>query len=270
MATEASLINRMSQIKHKILVLSGKGGVGKSTVASQLALALLGAGKKVGILDIDICGPSVPKIFGLEGKEILQCSDGWVPVYANTDKTLSVMSIGFLLGNDPNQAVIWKGPKKTAMIRQFLASVFWGDLDYLVIDTPPGTSDEHLAVVEYLQKCDPDGAILVTTPQLVSVTDVRKEINFCKKTHLPIIGVIENMSGFACPCCNEVTNIFSSGGGEILATEYGLTFLGRVPIDPRLTQSMEEGKNLCQIFPNSPAAIAFNKILAPIIHTDDS
>lgn len=145
-------------------------------------------------MDIDLCGPSVPYLMGLEGQDVHQCDEGWVPVYTDAEKKMGVMSIGFLL-KDRSDAVIWRGPKKTAMIRQFLNDVHWGDLDYLIIDTPPGTSDEHITVMECMRGVKCDGAIIVTTPQEVALEDVRKEITFCKKTGIPILGVIENMSG---------------------------------------------------------------------------
>ncbi|PVV05213.1 hypothetical protein BB560_000265 [Smittium megazygosporum] len=223
----------LESIKHIILVLSGKGGVGKSSVSVQIAYALKEQNKKVGILDLDLCGPSIPRMLGVEGSKILQDTNGWVPVYVTPDKGLGVMSIGFLLP-DKNSAVVWRGPKKSAMIKQFLTDVYWGDLDYLIIDTPPGTSDEHLSVIENLQNVKPDGAVIVTTPQVVSLVDVRKEINFCKQVNLPVLGLIENMSGYVCENCKECTNIFSTGGGKSLCDELGYKFLGYVPIDPQL------------------------------------
>ncbi|KAI8076681.1 cytosolic Fe-S cluster assembly factor CFD1 [Gilbertella persicaria] len=190
----------LAGIKNIVLVLSGKGGVGKSSVTTQLALALVHQGKKVGVLDIDLTGPSIPRMLGLDGKQVHQASQGWVPVYADENKQLSCMSIGFLLSNK-NDSVVWRGPKKNAMIKQFLQDVYWGELDYLLIDTPPGTSDEHIGIVEYLRDFNPDGAVIVTTPQGVAIADVRKELSFCKKVKLPILGVVENMSGFVCPHC---------------------------------------------------------------------
>ncbi|KAF7732494.1 cytosolic Fe-S cluster assembly factor cfd1 [Apophysomyces ossiformis] len=228
----------LSNIKHIVLILSGKGGVGKSSVTTQLALGLVQKGFKVGILDIDLTGPSIPRMLGLDGKQVHQASQGWVPVYADEQQRLSCMSIGFLLGSK-NDSVVWRGPKKNAMIKQFLQDVYWGELDYLLIDTPPGTSDEHIGVVEYLKAFEPDGAVIVTTPQGVAIADVRKELSFCKKVKLPVLGVVENMSGFVCPHCTECTNIFSSGGGESMANEYGIDFFGRVPIDPGFTQMVE-------------------------------
>ncbi|KAL6054127.1 Nucleotide-binding protein 2 [Balamuthia mandrillaris] len=254
------LVERMGQIKHKVLVLSGKGGVGKSTVSAQLAMALAKAGKKVGLLDVDLCGPSVPKLVGLEDKGVHKSSEGWVPVYADKEQRLSVMSIGFLV-EDKNAPVVWRGPKKNAVIKQFLEDVYWGPLDYLVVDTPPGTSDEHISITEFLGNFNPDGAVIVTTPQGVSLTDVRKEISFCRKINLPVLGVIENMSGFVCPCCQEVTNIFSKGGGEAMAADLKVPFLGRVPLDPNLTTCGEQGKCFLEEHPQSPSLQALQSFV---------
>ncbi|KAJ2846689.1 cytosolic Fe-S cluster assembly factor cfd1 [Coemansia brasiliensis] len=230
---------RLASIKHVVLVLSGKGGVGKSSCTVQLALSLASQGHKVGVLDIDLCGPSIPRMLGLEGQQIHQASSGWVPIYVDSSKRLACMSIGFLLPSK-NSSVVWRGPKKNAMIKLFLADVAWGELDYLLIDTPPGTSDEHLAVIEYLQEWSPDGAVVVTTPQAVALADVKKEVNFCNKVGLPVLGLIENMSGFVCPHCAECTNVFSTGGGEGLAKHFDIPFLGRAPIDPNLVMLLEQ------------------------------
>ncbi|KAI9092604.1 P-loop containing nucleoside triphosphate hydrolase protein [Phlyctochytrium arcticum] len=250
MVMETSSHN-LSQIRHTVLILSGKGGVGKSTVTTQLALTLADQGYKVGVLDVDLTGPSLPRMFGLVDAQVHQASSGWIPVYTDESRRLGLMSLGFLMPNK-DDAVVWRGPKKTAMIRQFLEDVAWGELDYLLIDTPPGTSDEHISVVETLLKrpapstSSPDrpwkpitGAVVVTTPQAVSVADVRKELNFCKRTGVPVLGVVENMSGFICPHCADCTDIFSSGGGEKMAQDFGVGFLGRVPIDPTLTTLIE-------------------------------
>ncbi|XP_044734496.1 cytosolic Fe-S cluster assembly factor NUBP2 homolog [Chrysoperla carnea] len=248
----------LDQVKHIILVLSGKGGVGKSTISTQLALSLKDLDYKVGLLDIDLCGPSVPYLLQLEGSEIHQCPEGWVPVYTDKDQKLAVMSIGFLLKNR-NDAVIWRGPKKTAMIKQFLDDVYWQDLDYLIIDTPPGTSDEHISVMENLKTVKCDGAVIVTTPQEMAIEDVRKEITFCKKTGIPVLGIIENMSGFVCPTCSECTNIFSSGGGQALAELTEVPFLGTLPLDRRMGETL--GKSYIKEIPDSPAAIELKKII---------
>lgn len=227
---------RMSTIKHKILVLSGKGGVGKTTFTSHLAHGIAhDPTKQVAVLDVDICGPSIPTVMGVEGEEVHQSGSGWSPVYI--EDNLGVMSVGFLLGS-PDDAVIWRGPKKNGLIYQFLQDVDWGDVDYLVVDTPPGTSDEHLSLVQYLSATHVDGAVLITTPQEVSLQDVRKEINFCSKVQLPVIGIVENMSGFVCPKCKTESQVFvpTTGGGEQMAVEMGVSFLGKVPLDPRIGQ----------------------------------
>lgn len=267
---------RMATVKHKILVLSGKGGVGKSTFAAQLSFALAEQDKQVGLLDIDICGPSIPKMLGLEGQEIHQSNLGWSPVYV--EDNLGVMSIGFMLP-DPDEAVIWRGPRKNGLIKQFLKDVYWGELDYLVVDAPPGTSDEHISIAQYLKATNVDGALIVTTPQEVSIIDVRKEINFCKKVGIPVLGVVENMSGIQQPISSFIfkkiaedgkeedvteetlkslqmhsphllslfasTEIFhvSGGGAEKMAKEMHVPFLGKVPIDLELSKAAEEGRS---------------------------
>lgn len=252
--------DNLSQVRHVVLVLSGKGGVGKSTISTELALAFRHAGKKVGILDVDLCGPSIPRMLSIGRPDVHQCDSGWVPVYTDAQKSLALMSIGFLM-DDPDEAVVWRGPKKTALIGQFVSDVAWGELDVLLVDTPPGTSDEHLAVLENLKKHSRvDGAVLVTTPQAVSTGDVRREITFCKKTGVRILGIIENMSGFVCPHCSECSNIFSKGGGEELAKLTGSAFLGSVPLDPQLSTSTEEGKDFMQSFPESATFNAISSI----------
>ncbi|XP_008068505.1 cytosolic Fe-S cluster assembly factor NUBP2 isoform X1 [Carlito syrichta] len=254
----------LAGVQHIILVLSGKGGVGKSTISTQLALALRHAGKKVGILDVDLCGPSIPRMLQSQGRAVHQCDSGWVPVFVDQEQSVSLMSVGFLL-EKPDEAVVWRGPKKNALIKQFVSDVAWGELDYLVVDTPPGTSDEHMATVEALRPYRPLGALVVTTPQAVSVGDVRRELTFCRKTGLRVMGVVENMSGFTCPHCMECTSIFSSGGGEELARHAGVPFLGSVPLDPELTRSLEEGRDFIQEFPKSPAFPALTSIAQKIL-----
>lgn len=235
---------RMACVKHKILVLSGKGGVGKSTVSSMLSKTLsMDPNKNVALLDIDICGPSVPRIMGLEGENVHHSGSGWSPVFVKDN--LAVMSVGFLLAS-PDDAVIWRGPKKNGLIKQFLRDVDWGDTDYLIVDTPPGTSDEHLSVVQYLKSSGIDGAVIVTTPQEVALLDVRKEITFCRKVDVPILGVIENMASFKCPKCQTTTRIFppSTGGAEQMARDLQVPFLGSIPLDPRVARSCDEGLDL--------------------------
>jgi Mrp family chromosome partitioning ATPase len=239
-----AIAERMSEVKHIILVLSGKGGVGKSTTSSQLAFALAARDYQVGLLDVDICGPSIPHMLGLDGEEIHQSNMGWQPVYVQDN--LGVMSIAFMLPNR-DDAVIWRGVRKNGLIKQFLKDTCWGELDFLIIDSPPGTSDEHISLAQYLKKStDVDGALIVTTPQEVSLLDVRKEINFCAKTKIPVLGVVENMSGFTCPNCDSCTEIFfpSSGGAEKMSSDMGVPFLGKVPLDPRFSKAGESGVSL--------------------------
>ncbi|GAM23404.1 hypothetical protein SAMD00019534_065790 [Acytostelium subglobosum LB1] len=258
---------RMASVKHKVLVLSGKGGVGKSTFSSQLSFALAAQqDTQVGLLDIDICGPSIPKIMGLEGEQIHTSNQGWDPVYV--EDNLAVMSVGFLLDSE-EEAVIWRGPKKNGLIKQFLKDVFWGELDYLVVDTPPGTSDEHLSIVQYLKTSNIDGAVIITSPQDVSLIDVRKEINFCKKVGVNIIGVVENMSGFVCPKCTKESQIFipTSGGAEVMAREMNVPFLGRIPIDPLIARSCDEGKSYLTTYPDSEATKQYRIIFEKIKQT---
>lgn len=260
------------KVKHIILVLSGKGGVGKSSISTQLALTLTNLGFKVGLLDIDLTGPSLPRMFNLENKSVFQSSEGWnpvkVPTNSGNDNNLLLMSIGFLL-NDRGNSVIWKGPKKASMIRQFIEDVHWGELDYLIIDTPPGTSDEHISIAEQLRWANPDGAIIVTTPQKVSIMDVKKEINFCKTVNLKILGIIENMSGFICPHCESCTNIFSSGGGKELAQQYNLKYLGNIPIDPKFVELIENQSSLngylVDLYKNTSLSPIFNVIVNTLL-----
>lgn len=262
----------LSKVKHIILILSGKGGVGKSSVTTQTALTLCAMGYKVGVLDIDLTGPSLPRMFGLEKESIFQSGNGWVPVSMEVpvgSGNLSVVSLGFLL-DDRGSSVVWRGPKKTAMIKQFISDVSWGELDYLLIDTPPGTSDEHISIAEQLRWARPDGAIIVTTPQTVATADVKKEINFCKKVDLNILGIVENMSGFVCPYCTECTNIFSSGGGEKLAIQFAVPYLGNIPIDPKFVELIEnqhslEG-SLVEVYEKSAMSEVFKPILMKVLN----
>jgi len=256
---QRELNGRMGLIKHKIVVLSGKGGVGKSTVAVNLAVSLMLAGKRVGLLDVDIHGPSVPKMLGLEGMPIHAEDGKMLPV----DLTgLRVMSIGFLLqGQD--DAVIWRGPMKMGVIKQFLTDVLWGELDYLVVDAPPGTGDEPLSVCQLIP--DADGAVVVTTPQEVALAAVRKSITFCRQLKMPVLGVVENMSGFACPHCGTVTNLFASGGGERMASEMGVPFLGRLPLDPAIGKACDAGKPYISACSGSELAKALGDVFRPIL-----
>jgi len=233
---------KLSTVKHIILVLSGKGGVGKSTFTSMLSQTLAeDSSKNVGVMDIDICGPSLPRIFGVENEQVHLSGSGWSPVFV--EENLCLMSVAFLLSS-PEEAVIWRGPKKNGLIKQFLKDVDWGDLDYLVIDTPPGTSDEHISIVQYLKEIKPDGAVIVTTPQETALLDVRKEINFCQTVELPVLGVVENMSVFVCPKCKVSTEIFppNTGGAEKMAKEMDVPFLGKLPLNSEIGKACDEGK----------------------------
>ncbi len=226
---------RMGRVRHKIIVASGKGGVGKSTVTVNLARALQLKGYKVGILDADITGPSVAKLLGLEGSQLSMGSEGIEAIDANGIKAISM---AFALSS-PDSAVIWRGPMKMAAIKQFMSDVNWGDLDFLIIDLPPGTSDEPLSVVQFLP--DLSGAIIVTTPQEVALLDSRKAINMVKSMKVPLLGIVENMSGLRCPHCGEILEIFKIGGGKRAAEEMKVPFLGAIPIDPEVTPLGDSG-----------------------------
>ncbi|HBM15763.1 MAG TPA: ATP-binding protein [Lentisphaeria bacterium] len=252
------LRRRLEKIKNKILVLSGKGGVGKSTMAVNIASVLASEGKKVGILDVDIHGPSIPMMLGVDKLTPMTDGEDILPV---TDGVLKIMSIGFFLRSN-DDPVIWRGPMKMNMIKQFLKDVRWGDIDYLVIDCPPGTGDEPLSVCQLIEA--PSGAIIVTTPQNVAINDVRKSINFCHSLQLKILGVIENMSGFKCPNCGEVSNIFKEGGAEKMASDFKVPFLGRIPIEGEIVISGDSGKSLMNKVSASTAE-ELKKIVSQII-----
>ncbi|GAA5887243.1 hypothetical protein JCM5296_004574 [Sporobolomyces johnsonii] len=284
---DANLLRRLSSISHILLVLSGKGGVGKSSVSVQLALSLLASDPslRIGLLDVDLTGPSLPRMLGLEGKDVHSSHDGWVPVYldarmvaqraaeeageeprqerAQGGGVLACMSIGFLLKSS-RESVVWRGPKKNAMIKQFLGEVRWGELDYLIVDTPPGTSDEHISLLETLRpllvaRPSPSpplptlSSLLVSTPQALALLDVSKELSFVRRTKLPLLGLIENMSGYVCPHCGDVVGVFGQGGGEDFCRREeerkdstvegeggGCRFLGRVPIDRELVALLDD------------------------------
>ena len=249
----------MENIAHKFLVLSGKGGVGKSSIAVNLAIWLSMQGKNVGLLDIDIHGPSVPKLLNLENKGVQADGDKVKPL--TYSDTLKVMSIGLLLQNN-SEALIWRGPMKHNMIEQFVKNVSWGELDYLVVDCPPGTGDEPLSIVQLLGNID--GAVIVTTPQDVAVIDVKKCITFCRQLHLPILGIIENMSGFVCPHCNNRTEIFKGDGGSQMASDFNVPFLGRIPIDPVMSQAGDSGTPFVS-FTGNTTAKALSSVFEPLL-----
>ncbi len=248
---QQKLKDAMGKIKHKIAIISGKGGVGKSTVTVNLATAFAMQGKRVGVLDADIHGPSVPRLLGLEGQQVKTSSMGVLPV--DGPLGMKVMSIDFFL---PEQApTIWRGPLKMRAIRQFLSDVVWGELDFLFIDLPPGTGDEPLSVAQLLP--DIDGVVIVTMPSELSSSIVKKAITFAQRLNMPIIGVVENMSGFVCPHCGKKTEIFQSGGGKKMAQEAGVPFLGSIPIDPAVGADSDKGTPFIISHKDSAAAKAF-------------
>lgn len=245
----------MAKIKHKIVVMSGKGGVGKTSVAVNLAVTLAKEAR-VGIVDADVTGPDVPKILGVEHARIVPTEAGLEPVSAVLD--VKAVSMQLVLG-DRDTPVIWRGPLKIKALKQMLMDVRWGELDYLIIDLPPGTSDEPLSIAQEIP--DADGAVVVTTPQDVALLDVRKSIMFARAVNLPVIGIIENMSGMICPHCGKEVEVFKKGGGEAAAKELGLPFLGRIPLDPRIVVGGDAGKPFVLEHPDSPAAKAFAGIV---------
>ena len=256
---ERRLHERMEQIGRKLIVLSGKGGVGKSTVAANLAVALAAGHFKVGLLDVDIHGPSIPMLMGLEKHTLATDGTSLLPVMLSD--SLAVMSIGLLLPKR-SDAVIWRGPLKFGVIRQFLSDVAWGPLDFLVIDCPPGTGDEPLSVAQLVGR--QASGVIVTTPQELAVSDVRRCITFCQQVSLPVAGVVENMSGFVCPQCGAAVNVFGKGGGERLAQEMGVPFLGSIPLDPNVVCSGDSGKPFAMSPATGPAIGAFSEIVRRI------
>ena len=272
-ADEYAINRRMNRIKNIILILSGKGGVGKSTVATNVARALsLDPDTSVGLLDIDVCGPSIPITTGLEDENIHMSASGWSPVYLQDN--LSVMSCGFLL-DSPDSAVVWRGPKKNGLIKQFLRDVDWGELDYLVIDTPPGTSDEHLSILSFLKDCSSvTGAVIVSTPQEVALADVRKQVDFCSKLKLRVFGFLENMSGFICPKCETESQIFRRTDGlQKLSDSHNIPILGQIPLDPQIAKACDSGVSCFESHPQAVAVLAFrafvNALTKRVAHSQE-
>jgi Mrp family chromosome partitioning ATPase len=257
---DSKLNESLSKIKHVIIVLSGKGGVGKSTVSSNLASALSTKGYDTGVMDIDITGPNIPKMFGIEDEKLDVQEGKLIPIMV--PPSLKVMSMAFLLPTK-DTPVMWRGPMKMTAIRQFIEDVEWGDLDYLVIDMPPGTGDEALSIMQLIPK--PDGAVIVTTPQDVALVDSRKSITFVNEAKIPILGLVENMSGFICPHCDKVTDIFKSGGGEAVAREFGIQFLGKIPIELSVVESGDAGLPIVLGKPESASAKAFTSMIEKIV-----
>ena len=258
---DEKLRSRMTKIRHKIAVISGKGGVGKSLVTVNLAaaLALNGRNGRVGVLDADIHGPCVPKMLGLEGERLQSGPPGVFPAFGPLN--IKVVSMAFLLPS-VDAPVIWRGPLKMGAIRQFLSDIAWGDLDYLLIDLPPGTGDESLSVLQLLPEMD--GVIIVTIPSEVSQDVVKKAVSFARKMGVPILGIVENMSGVVCPHCGEQVDVFGSGGGEKVATDMGVPFLGSIPLDPRISKTTDAGAPFIIEEPDSQAAAVFRKIVEKV------
>ncbi len=251
---DAAVKESLGKIKHKVLVMSGKGGVGKTSTSVNLSIALANKGFNVGIIDVDLHGPDVPRMLGLDGMPEVNHNKKLTPMaYSERLRAISIES----LSPNKDDAIIWRGPLKFSAIRQFIGEVDWGNLDFLVIDSPPGTGDEPLTVAQTISDAK---AVIVTTPQEVALADVRKSINFCKTVNMEIFGLIENMSGFACPHCNEMIELFGSGGGEKTAAQMGLNFLGSIPFDPRMVACGDAGTCYQDIHSNSAVTQAFENV----------
>jgi len=257
------LQEKLAHIGRVFIVLSGKGGVGKSTVAVNLALSLSMRGLKTGILDVDIHGPSVPKLVGLSDKKAGVANNEIVPLEAFGG--LKVVSMGFFVSGS-ELPIIWRGPMKAKVIRELVEAVAWGDLDCLVVDCPPGTGDEPLSVAQLL--ASKAAAVIVTTPQQMATIDVEKCITFCRQLNVPIAGIVENMSGFVCPDCGKTVDIFSSGGGKKLSEKFGVPFLGAIPIDPDIVKSGEEEKPYVYSYAKSATAAKFEEIVDQILSSE--
>jgi len=258
------LSENLLKIKHKIVIMSGKGGVGKSTISANLAVALANRKQKVGILDSDIHGPSIPSLLGVKDKRPELVNERIVPVNGPLD--LKIISIDFFLP-DNTSPVIWRGPLKMRALKQFLSDIEWPVLDYLIVDLPPGTGDEPLSIMQLIP--DLDGIIMITIPSDVSQHVVRKAINMTKQMDVPIIGLIENMSGFVCPTCNTYYDMLGSGGGESLAKEYSIPFLGKIPIDPIIAKNADSGKSFLFEKSNNNCIKAMNDIIDKILEIVD-
>ena len=253
--SEKLLRKIMGRIKHKFMVMSGKGGVGKSTVAANLAVTLAKNGCTVGLLDADIHGPDIPKMLGLDLRSLEGSPDGIEPIFYSPN--LKVISMAFLL-QDTDSPIVWRGPMKHNAFKQFLSEVNWGDLDYLIVDLPPGTGDEPMSIAQLIE--DVDGSIVVTTPQDVALLDSRKAVGFSRLIKIPVVGIVENMSGLSCPHCGESIDLFKIGGGEKAASELNVPFLGRIVIDPDIVKNSDKGIPFVEALPDSKASQAFFEI----------
>jgi Mrp family chromosome partitioning ATPase len=258
-AQDAAVNESLKKIKNKFIVLSGKGGVGKTSTSVNLAIALSKKGKKVGIMDVDLHGPDIPRMLGLQGMLDLNSNRKLNPMsYSETLKAVSIES----LTASKDEAIIWRGPIKYSAIKQFIGDVEWGDLDFLIIDSPPGTGDEPLTIAQTISDAK---AIIVTTPQEVSLADVRKSINFCKTVKMEIFGLVENMSGFDCPHCGETIDLYGSGGGEKTAQAMGVKFLGKIPFDPKVVSCGDSGTSVLDIHKDSMVAKAFDAVAEKMV-----
>jgi ATP-binding protein involved in chromosome partitioning len=254
----------LKDVNKTVMVISGKGGVGKSTVAANLALALAKSNQKIGLLDIDIHGPNLPKMLGVDKEKMRSPAESRIdPVRISGN--LKLASMAFLL-MDEDQAVIWRGPLKMKLIQQFLSDIEWGRLDWLVVDAPPGTGDEPLSMAQLVPASN---AIIVTTPQEISILDVKKSINFARKLNLKVLGIVENMSGFKCPHCGKEISLFKEGGGKKLAQEKKIPFLGAIPLDPEIVKAADKGILYVEKFPNSPATKVLKEIANKISKKND-
>ncbi|MCL7488892.1 MAG: Mrp/NBP35 family ATP-binding protein [Desulfobulbaceae bacterium] len=259
---DIAITRSLAKIKNKILVMSGKGGVGKSTVAVNLAIGLAKRGHRVGLMDVDLHGPDICRMLNLTDSLQPPANRGDLVPTLQYNDNLKVVSLEYMM-KDRDEAIIWRGPLKIQAIRQFVADMDWGELDYLVVDAPPGTGDEPLSVAQTIKGVQ---ALVVTTPQAVALADVRKSINFCKTLNMPVLGVVENMSGYICPHCEEKVDIFSSGGGEQIARDFDLPFLGRVPMDPRVVIAGDTGKPYLSSEAETPATKAFTTVVDAVVN----
>ena len=257
---EEMLKKNLKKIKHKILVLSNKGGVGKSCIAVNMAVYLSKNGFKVGLLDADIHGPSITKMLSIEDKKLPITPSGILPIRINSN--LSAVSMASLLESS-DAPVIWRGPLKMKILQQFLGEVSWGELDYLIVDSPPGTGDEPLSICQLIPELD--GGIIVTTPQDIALLDSRKCVNFLRQLNIPILGILENMSGFKCPYCGKDIDLFKSGGGEKAALQLGVPFLGKIPIDKEIVESSDNGKPFILEDKDSEAVKALKETIKSIV-----
>ena len=256
---EIRLKENMAKIKQVFIVMSGKGGVGKSTVAVNLAYALSLSGKNTGIMDIDLHGPNIAKMLGIENQSITTDEFGIEPVKVNDH--LKAISLA-LVGLKRDAPIIWRGPMKSGAIKQFLSDVYWGELDCLIIDSPPGTGDEPLSACQFIPNIT--GAIIVTTPQDVAVLDARKSIQFAKELKIPVAGIIENMSGYTCPHCHHEVNLFKKGGGEKTASEFNIPFLGGIPFNQEMVEMGDQGTPFVSFKPDSKEVKIFLQIVQKI------